>query len=484
MNFSNLLYEHNLKALSKIRPELPEALLLVEEDKKTKTVPTKEGSSTLAFEVSENEFGLLHSLDDPFKEAEQLASSLNLEKGDLVLVFGTGLFYHLFEIQKRIGEEGRLLLLELNLPLFKKVLGMIDIGPLLSSGNLDFFFGSDFARAVLDLSSNLAVKPSLLNRIKIFVHNSSLQLLICANPSFRDDFHRMVNYPFINLPSRYLKKPLPEVDIRFKEVLRMLLVSCPGIKELSRLSLSCCSPYKKVSIIIPVLNNWEFTKRCLKSIFEISDYSDYEVIVIDNGCQDFTARGLKALAERRKNLRVITNKENLGFSQANNQGAEEAKGEYLLFLNNDTQVHESNWLKVMSETLSSCPKIGACGQMGVLYLSDENGEWMQGIHIPRLSLPCAWLSGYCLLIKREAFKKAGGWRGDIYGLGGKGEDVHLGYALRKAGFMSVAAPKWIGLSHFVSRTERQEDSFEQKDVGSKWRIGRRLLNAAKSNETL
>lgn len=484
MNSSNALYEHNLKALSKIRPQIREELSSVEEDEKTKTVPTKEGSPTIVFEVSENEFGLLHSLDDPFKEAEQLASSLNLEKGDLVLVFGTSLFYHLFEIQKRIGEEGRLLLLELNLPLFKKALGMIDLSPLLSLGNLDLFFGSGFAKAALDLSSNLNIEVSLLNRIKIFIHNPSLQLLICANPSFRDDFHRTVNYPFINLPSRYLKKPLPEADIRFKEVLWMLLVGSPGIKELYRLSVSCCSPYKKISIIIPVLDNWEFTKRCLKSIFEKTDYPDYEVLVIDNGCQDFTARGLKAFGQRHKNLHTITNKENLGFSKANNQGAEIAAGEYLLFLNNDTQVYESDWLRVMSEVLSSCPKIGACGQMGVLYLGDRDGQWIQGIHIPGLTLPCAWLSGYCLLIKRDAFKKAGGWRGDLYGLGGAGEDVHLGYALREAGFMSVTPSKWVGLSHFVSRTERQEDFLKQKDVGSQWRVGRRLINAAKSNETL
>lgn len=485
MNSSNALYEHNLKSLSKIRPQISQELLLVEEDKKTRIVPTREEAPTLVFEVSENEFGLLHSLDDPFEEAKLLASSLNLEKGDLVLVFGAGLFYHLFEIQKGIGEEGRLLLLEANLPLLKKALAMIDVSPLLSLGNLDLFFGAGFAKAALNLSSNLNIEPSLLNRIKILVHNPSLQLLICTNPSFRDDFHRMVNYPFINLPSRYLKKSLPEADIRLREILWMLLIACPAIKELYRFPPpSSSSPYKKISIIIPVLNNWEFTKRCLKSIFEKTDYPDYEVLVIDNGCQDFTPRGLKALCCKYKNLKVITNKENLGFSTANNQGAEIAAGEYLLFLNNDTQVYESDWLKVMSETLSSCPKIGACGQMGVLYLSDMDGQWIQGIHIPNLTIPCAWLSGYCLLIKKDAFKKAGGWRGDLYGLGGKGEDVHLGYALREAGFISVTTSKWVGLSHFVKRTERQEDFLKQKDVASQWRIGRRLLNAALSNETL
>jgi GT2 family glycosyltransferase/glycosyltransferase involved in cell wall biosynthesis/Flp pilus assembly protein TadD len=90
------------------------------------------------------------------------------------------------------------------------------------------------------------------------------------------------------------------------------------------------------SIVIPVMNNLEYTKNCIASIATNSGASNsYELIVVDNGSTDGTAEFLSALSG---DVRIVTNRENLGFSKACNMGAASARGKYIVFLNNDTLV--------------------------------------------------------------------------------------------------------------------------------------------------
>ena len=88
----------------------------------------------------------------------------------------------------------------------------------------------------------------------------------------------------------------------------------------------------RVSIVIPVYNRVDLTRQCLDSLATTVG-SFAETIVVDNGSRDGTQELLRTHA---LGVRCIRNAENLGFAVACNQGASEAQGEYLLFLNNDT----------------------------------------------------------------------------------------------------------------------------------------------------
>ncbi len=109
-----------------------------------------------------------------------------------------------------------------------------------------------------------------------------------------------------------------------------------------------------VSIIIPVFNNWHFTDKCLRSVLEHTE-GDYEVIVVDNNSTDETPANLAAMS----GLNIITNPENEVFVNACNQAAEVARGEYILLLNNDTEV-TPGWLEAMRAPFAD-PRTGVVG---------------------------------------------------------------------------------------------------------------------------
>jgi GT2 family glycosyltransferase/glycosyltransferase involved in cell wall biosynthesis len=115
----------------------------------------------------------------------------------------------------------------------------------------------------------------------------------------------------------------------------------------------------KASIIILTYNNLDYTRQCVESIFEKTAYPEYEILIVDNGSQDGTLEYLDAIDAKQKNLQVIRNEENLGFARGNNQGAQSAIGEYLVFLNNDTVVTHG-WLVRLVELLQD-QSIGMVG---------------------------------------------------------------------------------------------------------------------------
>lgn len=118
----------------------------------------------------------------------------------------------------------------------------------------------------------------------------------------------------------------------------------------------------KVSIIIPTKNGYDDLKRCVDSILEKTTYSNYEIIIADNGSDE--ERVLKLLTDYQKRLPNQFYVERLdipfNYSRINNLAAQKANGKYLLLLNNDTEIISSDWLEKM---VGFCQfdRIGAVG---------------------------------------------------------------------------------------------------------------------------
>jgi GT2 family glycosyltransferase len=100
----------------------------------------------------------------------------------------------------------------------------------------------------------------------------------------------------------------------------------------------------RLSIIIPVYNNWHLTESCLKDLAPLPD--DHEIVLVDNGSTDTTKKLSDHprdidISEFHKNLEVFRFKENRGFAGACNLGFAKSLGEYVMFLNNDIRVRTS-----------------------------------------------------------------------------------------------------------------------------------------------
>lgn len=115
-----------------------------------------------------------------------------------------------------------------------------------------------------------------------------------------------------------------------------------------------------LSIIIVSWNVKPLLERCLSSIFRNNKDLDYEILVIDNASKDSSQEYLKAVVKKNHNLKIILNKNNPGFAKANNQGIAHAKGEFILFLNPDTEVYGGT----LQKSINFMQKKQDCGILG------------------------------------------------------------------------------------------------------------------------
>ncbi|MEA5498217.1 glycosyltransferase family 2 protein [Limnoraphis robusta] len=188
--------------------------------------------------------------------------------------------------------------------------------------------------------------------------------------------------------------------------------------------------YKQVSIIIPTRDLGEILDRCLESIFTKSTYPNYEVIVIDNGSvEDYTHQVIAKWSEK-ESSRFNCYRLDIPFnySKLNNYAVSQAKGDYLLFLNNDTEVITSDWIEAMVEQAQR-PSIGAVGAL-LLYPDDtiqhagvvmgmrdvaahshQNCQASQPGYYGQIASMNNYLAvtAACLMCRREVFERVGGF---------------------------------------------------------------------------
>jgi len=211
-----------------------------------------------------------------------------------------------------------------------------------------------------------------------------------------------------------------------------------------------------LSIIIVNWNVKDILKKCLISIFEKSKEISFEVIVVDNDSKDGSQEMLLELKEKWPNLKLILNDFNAGFAKANNQGAKNAEGLYLLFMNPDMEFVDNSAGKLI-KFMDEKQDIGAC-TAGLFYPDGQRQNnikrdptfWSQffillKVHHFLTFLPviknylakdfdyqkeqkAEQIMGAFVFIRRELFDEIGGWDEDYWLWW---EDVDLCKKIRK-----------------------------------------------------
>ena len=111
-----------------------------------------------------------------------------------------------------------------------------------------------------------------------------------------------------------------------------------------------------VSIIIPHQAGTDVLLQCLDSVVRDASYPRYEILLVDNGSSDGSVQAAK---ERFPQLQIVRLEENQGYAGGCNRGIEVSRGEYVLLLNDDTEV-EAGWLGELVRAAEDDPTIGAC----------------------------------------------------------------------------------------------------------------------------
>jgi GT2 family glycosyltransferase len=221
---------------------------------------------------------------------------------------------------------------------------------------------------------------------------------------------------------------------------------------------SLCMHNLELSVIIINYNGLKFIEQCLKSVLN-ADYTNFEVILVDNASQDGSPELAKKLFKDKPRLRIIENKNNLGFAQGNNIGAKHAKGHVLVFLNVDTEV-DRNWLKDLLEVIESDDRIGAT-QCKLLIAQDESKLESVGHYVDYTGTESAestsikgqfdkdqynlvreifYARGAAMAVKRDIFFKAGMFDPTYFM---DHEEIDLCWRIRLLGYKIVFVPKSI-----------------------------------------
>ena len=232
-----------------------------------------------------------------------------------------------------------------------------------------------------------------------------------------------------------------------------------------------------VSIIIPNKDHAEDLKLCLDSIFEKSDYRNFEVVIVENNSTEpETFACYKELEAGHENVRVVYYEGGFNYSKINNFGAAACRGDYFLLLNNDTEMIDGGCIR---EMLGYCMRedVGIVGAK-LLYADDtiQHAGVILGFggtaghafigksrydtgYFGRIL--CAQdysaVTAACMMTKREAFEAVGGMTEE---LAVAFNDVDYCLKVRKHGWLVVYDP-YAEMHHYESKSRGYEDSPEK-----------------------
>lgn len=248
----------------------------------------------------------------------------------------------------------------------------------------------------------------------------------------------------------------------------------------------------RVSIIVPTRDRADLLSVCVRSVMEKTDYTDFEVVVVDNGSVDAATRALLRELRQTPRIRVLDYPVPFNFSAIVNHGAREATGDVLCLLNNDTEVIDPSWL---TELVSRATQRDAGAVGAMLYYPDDTIQHagvvlglggVAGHVYTRMGrgapgyMARAWVAqnmsavtAACLAVRRSVFEEVGGFD---EALPVAFNDIDFCLRLLECGYRNVWTP-YAELYHYESASRGSEDSpakqerFAAEVHAMKWRWG-------------
>lgn len=232
-----------------------------------------------------------------------------------------------------------------------------------------------------------------------------------------------------------------------------------------------------VSILIPNKDEKESLEKCLQSIWDKTEYENYEILVIENNSTKEETFAYYREIDGKNHVRVLYWDQAFNFSAINNFAAKQAKGEYYLLLNNDTEVITKGWMK---ELLSNCQRkeVGMVGAK--LYFPDNTVQsagtiiGMGGladhafVNMPRkqagymhrasIQMNLSGVTAACAMVKKEIYEEVGGMEEELTVAF---NDVDLGLKIVTAGYLIVFDP-FAELYHYESKSRGANDEKNER----------------------
>ena len=211
----------------------------------------------------------------------------------------------------------------------------------------------------------------------------------------------------------------------------------------------------KTSVVIVTYNSADYIERLLKSIINFNKDSDYEIIVVDNNSEDGTVKKVLSIKYEVLSIKLIRNKENFGFAKGINIGARETKGEYLLFINPDTE-WKSGSVDDFVSIFEQDPKVGVVGgkilnrnlkseksagnflKTSEVFLTAISLDEVFGVRFsPNKRCEVDFVSGGFMAVRRDLFEKLSGFDENLFIYI---EDMEFCFRVRKGGLKVLFDP--------------------------------------------